>query len=185
MKISKIFLLLLVALAVTSCSSRDKDMEKIREMEKQVFTGPSGMDNEKAKALILLYEEFAGSHSGDSLAPACLYKAAELSINLNDGEGAIRFFDRVINEYPDYSKVPEACFLKAFVYEVTFQNINKAGDAYKDFLRKYPDHDLADDAQASINNLGKTPDQIILEAQKAAARAREDSLASAGSQKKN
>ncbi len=184
MKTLRMSLLLLAVVVLVSCGSRDKDFEKIRDMEKQVFTGPSGMDNEKAKELIKLYEAFADSHSGDTLAPACLYKAAELSINLNNGDDAIRFFDRVIDEYPDYSKVPEAYFLKAFVYEVTFQNINKAGDAYKVFLSKYPDHDLADDAQASINNLGKTPEQIILEAQRAAEKAREDSLAAAGTVKK-
>jgi outer membrane protein assembly factor BamD (BamD/ComL family) len=162
----------LIITGLAGCGSRDKDLEKIKTMEKEVFNLQTGMDKEKAAELIRLYENFADNHSKDTAAPACLYKAAELSINLNDGEGAIRLFDRVIKEYPDFYKVPEAMFLKGFVYEVTFRNT--------EFLKKYPDNEFAKDAKSSIDNLGKTPEQIIMEATNARNKAIEDSLAAAG-----
>jgi inosine/xanthosine triphosphate pyrophosphatase family protein len=32
---------------------------------------------------------------------------------------------------------------------------------YELFLQKYPDNDFADDARISIENLGKTPEELI------------------------
>ena len=43
------------------------------------------------------------------------------------------------------------------------KNLQKAGDAYREFLRKYPNHPLAKDAKTSLDNLGKPLDEIIKE----------------------
>jgi outer membrane protein assembly factor BamD (BamD/ComL family) len=176
MKIHRIIVIALIVLGLAACGSKEKEMEKIKTLEKEVFADANGMNKEKAAELVKLYVAFADAHSKDTLAASCLYKAAEMSINLNDGDGAIKYFDRVITEYQDYYKVPEAYFLKGFVYEVTFKNLNKAREAYTDFIKRYPNHDLTDDAEISLNNLGKTPEQIILEAQKKD-QAKQDSLA--------
>ena len=41
------------------------------------------------------------------------------------------------------------------------KNIVKARAAYQDFLQKYPKSDLANDATLSLQNLGKTPEEIV------------------------
>ena len=40
------------------------------------------------------------------------------------------------------------------------KNFEEAGKFYKKFIDKYPDHDLADDAQYELNNLGKDINEL-------------------------
>jgi TolA-binding protein len=54
-------------------------------------------------------------------------------------------------------------FLKAFVYEDQLHDLNKAKKYYEEFLEKYPDSDFADDARISLQNLGKSPEELIKE----------------------
>ena len=51
-------------------------------------------------------------------------------------------------------------FLKAFILEDNLKNIDAAEQAYQSFIDKYPNHHFADDAQFSLNNLGKTDAEI-------------------------
>ncbi len=178
MKTMRYLVLLCLVAGLAACGSASKDMEKIKTLESTVFKDPSGMNKEQAAELVKLYDAYASNWPKDSAAPTALYKAAEMSINLSKGNEAIVYFDRVIKEYPDYSRVPEAYFLKGFVYEVTLMNLGKAREAYAEFIQRYPNHELTDDAQASMNNLGKSPEQVILEAEKKAEQAKADSLAS-------
>ena len=79
------------------------------------------------------------------------------------GAQAIQYFHRVNNDFVNYEKAPLSMFLEAFVYETQLFDTQKAGEIYKEFIVKYPKHELADDAQASINNLGKTPEELVKE----------------------
>jgi hypothetical protein len=40
-------------------------------------------------------------------------------------------------------------------------NYNKAVDVYANFILKYPTSDLAEDAKYSIENMGKSPEEIF------------------------
>ncbi|MFA5195519.1 MAG: tetratricopeptide repeat protein, partial [Bacteroidales bacterium] len=139
-------------------------------------------DKTKVEELITLYKKFAEEFSDDSLAPEYLYKGATLLMNSEQNDEAINLLDRIFKDYPSFNKLPEALFLKAFIYENNIKNINKAREAYKDFLNKYPDSDLADDAKISLENLGKTPEQIIKEFEQKM-KQQEDSLAAATAKK--
>lgn len=174
--IYSVFVVVLLA-AFTACNSPEKDMAKIKSLESTVFKDKSGMNKGQAEELVKLYDEFAKKYPKDSAAVVCLYKAAEMSINLNKGMDAIGYFDRVIKEYPDYKHVPDAYFLKGFVYEISIMNIDKARQCYEEFLKKYPTHELAKDAEASLHNLGKTPEQVLLEAKQMNEQRVADSLA--------
>jgi hypothetical protein len=48
-----------------------------------------------------------------------------------------------------------------YIHENYFQELGKAKAIYEQFLQRYPDHDFADDAQISIENLGKSPEELI------------------------
>ena len=113
--------------------------------------------------MVDLYKKFADQHPKDSLAPVYLYKAANLLMNSDKNDDAIALLDNIIKDYDNFGKIEEAYFLKAFIYDNNIKNINKARTAYTDFLKKFPKSDLADDAQISLDNLGKTPEQIIKE----------------------
>ena len=185
MKHLKIVIVFVLALFIVSCKSNsDKLSKEINEKEKEFYlTGNPVPDKEKVNELLELYSKFADSYPKDSLTPVFLYKAATLSMNTDKSENAIIMLDRIINDYNDFPKLPETFFLKAFIYDNNIKNINKAREAYTVFLQKFPKNDLANDAAISLDNLGKTPEQIVNEFQAKEIR-RSDSIQAAEKQNK-
>jgi outer membrane protein assembly factor BamD (BamD/ComL family) len=167
MKNLQIIGIFLFALLFSSCKpSPDKMMKQIAQSEKELYAAGNAIpDKAKIKEMLDLYIKFADTYSKDSMTPVYLYKAANLSMNSNQNENAIILLDRIIKDYSNYSRLPETYFLKAFIYDNNIKNINKAREAYTVFLQKFPKSDLADDATISLDNLGKTPEQIINEFQ--------------------
>jgi len=162
----KNFILLLTIIfsfSLFSCSpSRDEMMGKITKMETDMKTIQK-VDSNAVTELLSAYQNFASKYSKDSLAPDYLYKAAGLAVGFNRGTQAIDLYETIINTYPEYKRVPECYFMEAFAYENVIGNIAKAKENYTKFLLKYPDHELADDAQAAIKFLGKSPEEMVRE----------------------
>ena len=161
----KNYLFIAIALFFVACSNKENEkIVKIQELEKTVFNDKTQTyDKEKSKELITLYVEYAKENPKDTLAPKYLFHAGELAMSLSFGNEAIQYFNGVNVDFPNYEKAPTALFLEAFVYETQIFDTQKAGEIYKQFVAKYPKHELADDAQASINNLGKTPEELVKE----------------------
>jgi outer membrane protein assembly factor BamD (BamD/ComL family) len=158
-------LLILGGIILFSCSDpRSEEIEKIAQMENALFSEENSMGNmDKADELINQYSLFADQFPEDSLAPEYLFKAADIAMNINKGEMAINIYNRILKSYPDFRKAPECLFLKAYVYENNLGQLNKARYYYQEFIDKYPDNDFADDAEISIQNLGKSPEELIKE----------------------
>ena len=75
-------------------------------------------------------------------------------------------YDEILDDYPDFEKAPTVLFLKAFVYDDQLQDYTNAKKYYELFLEKYPNNEFTDDAEISLKNLGKTPEELIEEFQK-------------------
>jgi len=165
MKVLQLFAVFFTGIMIISCTSpRDKAENQIISLEQTVYSDTTGLiDKTKVSELVNLYVDFAGKYPNDIKSPVFLYSAANVSVNLMDSQKAIELFDRLMVEYPDYEKVPECLFMKAFIYDNNLQEYDKAKEVYLEFLEKYPDDEFADDARASINNLGKSLEEIIRE----------------------
>ena len=157
-----IFATLVSVISLVSCQpSREKMEKKIASMETRLFDAESGFSRAGADSLIQEYQDFAAAFPTDSLAPVCLFKAASMVMNLQNGLRAIALFDEIRTSYPEYEKAPLCLFFTGYVQENVLGDIDQARVTYTLIIDTYPDHDFADDAQASINNLGKTPEQMI------------------------
>jgi len=155
-----------VALFLFSCSpSRDKMLSRITQMENELKTAQK-VDSIAVTELLSAYQNFASRFADDSMAPEYLYKAAGFAVGFNRGVQAVEIYESIIKTYPSYNKVPECYFMEAFTYENTIGNIGKASEYYNKFLAKYPQHQLADDAQAALKFLGKSPEEMVLEFEK-------------------
>lgn len=170
-------LFLLIGIMFASCtSSKDKDIAKIKDLEKIVLaktTAPVNVDT--AKQLVDAYIKYAKDFPKDSSSANYLFNAANISMNIGKGQLSVDLYDQIMKDYPEFSKVADCMFLKAFVYDNTLKEYKKAKVAYEAFINKYPTHEFADDAQACLDNLGKTPEQLYKEFE---AKEKEDSLAS-------
>jgi len=182
-KTTSIIIIAVIAIFFTACSSREKKLEKITKLEKELFSDKvTRLDTTKANEIIKLYISFAEDFSSDSLAPVYLFRAADLSMNMQNGNQAVQLFDKVIQKYPKYEKTPDSYFLCAFAYENVLKNFTKANQYYTDFIAKFPTHALFNDAKVSLSNLGKTPEQLVAEFE--AKQSAQDSLQQLAEKKK-
>jgi TolA-binding protein len=154
-----------LVITISSCGNkREAELLKIKELETKLFADSTNVKDEvSAYNLQVAYTHFAEEFPSDPEAPEYLFKAADLGLGMAWSKSTIDFLDKIIREYPDYPKVPDAVFIKAFVYDHQLNDDVKAGEIYKEFIAKYPDHVFAKDAQASLNNLGKSDEDVIRE----------------------
>lgn len=161
--LSTVFLLIIASLLSSCQTDPGSDLEaQIKDVEKQLFETKNGViDKKEAANIIHLYTQFADQHPQNEKSPQYLFKAADVSINSFHSDATVKLFNRILKEYPDFEKAPQALFLKAFTYENYLMNLDSARVSYTLFLEKYPNHNFANDAQVSLNNLGKSPEEII------------------------
>ncbi|MFC2117252.1 tol-pal system YbgF family protein [Bacteroidota bacterium] len=163
---TRFFIILLSLFVISSCnqkSERDIEFEKVSELEEQLYgdTLITEINHKLAAEMVQAYVNFSEKFTEDSLAPEFLYKAAEISMNLNQGNQAILYFETIKLKYQNFNKIPECLFLQAFIHEDQLNNQEKATELYNQFMVKYPNHDLFDDAQISVQNMGKSLEEIL------------------------
>ena len=158
-------ILMLAVVVFAACSSKQEELKtEIKTMEDVLFADANKMiDKAKARELIDMYVQFGDEFPESEEAPSMLFKAGDMSMNLNMPKEAVDIFDRIMNNYPDYEKTPQCLFLKGYIFENNMGDLNGAKKIYEEFLEKYPNDDFADDAEVSIKNLGKSPEELIKE----------------------
>jgi outer membrane protein assembly factor BamD (BamD/ComL family) len=141
--------------------------DSIASLENEIFDpGKDKLDRLKAKELIELYVKVAHEDPKSESAPEYLFKAGDLSINVQNPNSTIMIFDEILVDYPDYEKAPTVLFFKAFIYDDQLHDFANAKKYYELFIEKYPNNEFTDDAEISLKNLGKTPEELIEEFQK-------------------
>ena len=96
---------------------------------------------------------YADTYKDDTTSASYLFKAGDLSNGLQRPKEAIAIFERLRTSFPKYRKTPAALFMQGFIYETSLQNKDKAKEKYKEFVQKYPGHNLTPSAQASLDQL--------------------------------
>jgi len=159
-----VFISVILAGIMLQCSPDPKS--RIKKLEEKIGSENFTFDEkgmQTANELLQSYIDYADSHKDSPDAPDYLYKAADLALNINKSKQSLDLYNQIIYQYPDFKKAPECLFLVGYIYENYFQNYGKAKEIYESFIAKYPDHDFADDAAISIENMGKSPEELIRE----------------------
>ncbi len=167
-----LIIFIVIVIVAASCAgpkakkvrTKQEIQDSITAMENELFSLKSTrIDKHKVLDMIGLYTEYAREFPDDTLAPVYLFKASDISMNLYRPLETIRILDTIMIKYPDFSKTPTALFLKAFIYEDQVKNYKLARKYYQQFIDKYPDNEFTDDARMSLQNLGKSPEELIKE----------------------
>ena len=156
----KIIVLLLIAGFFVGCNSNDP-AKRIEKLEEQAFATEKAIDPVVASDLVSAYCDFADANPDDTMTPEYLFKAVDVSMNLNEPQRTIYIIDKLVKEYPDYPRTQAALFIKAFIFETRYGNLDMAKKIYEQYLEMYPNGDFADDCKASIENLGLTPEELV------------------------
>jgi tetratricopeptide (TPR) repeat protein len=129
----------------------------------KIFLDPDqiGINEIAARNYVDACETFAMVLPDHKDTPALLFKAAELAKTVRTFPKTLSLYDWIIDKYPNYENAGLALFLKAFIMENQFKKFDEAKKLYAEFIEKYPDHKFADDAQFSLENIGKSGEEIM------------------------
>jgi len=158
-----IVFIMAVSLFMGCQSKQEKDHDKLLRLEKALNDSAASFDKAKAIELRNAYLEYIKSWPQDSMNAAYTFKGAEFSMSLREFQKAIELFQRYYKAWPENPKAADCLFLVGFIYENELKNYNEARNSYAEFIQKYPQHPYADDAEILIQNLGKSPEELIRE----------------------
>ena len=148
---------------MVSCTSKKSDKELFDEAQKN-------LKEDKIPEAVIAFEEIVNDYSDSELAPEALSQLAGLyqnklikSISEKENlEKAIELFKKLYQEYPKSSFAPSGLFMAGFINANELNNYDEATRLYKQFLEEYPDDELAASAQAELDNMGLTPEEILM-----------------------
>ncbi len=81
--------------------------------------------------------------------------------NLQNFQAAVDGYRLYMQRFPQGKKASVAMFLTAFLYNNELKNLDSAKVFYERFLSTYPKDEMAASAQFELNNLGKSPEDIL------------------------
>jgi outer membrane protein assembly factor BamD (BamD/ComL family) len=144
-------------------NSEEKAMEEVKKVEAKLYGDEKDFkfDEALARDAINTYKDYAEKNPESKQSPEMLLKAADLHRALKEYPQAVEIYKKIETAYPDFEKLPHIIFLQGFVYENEMHRLAEAKERYDYFLQKYPEHELANDVRFSLQNLGKTPEEII------------------------
>lgn len=159
----KSIIALLTLLLIVGCSTKKSDKELFDEAQKN-------LKEDKIPEAIMAFEELVNDHSDSELAPESLSQLGSLYQNkqiksLSERENlekAISIFKKLYDEYPESSYAPSGLFMAGFIYANELKNYDEATKLYKQFLQEYPNDELAASAKAELDNMGLTPEEILM-----------------------
>jgi tetratricopeptide (TPR) repeat protein len=157
-----IVLLLVVSSLLAACTSEKEKLSKaIAAKEKELLADSvRSVDRVKAKEMIALYRQYAEKYKDDTLSNEYIFRAADISNGIGEYREAIALY-KTVADRPEFRKHAVALFLQGFIYENQLTDYFQARTIYQKFLDKYPDHPLANDVRYSMENLGKSPEELI------------------------
>jgi TolA-binding protein len=159
----KSIIALLTIFLIVGCSTKKTDKELFDEAQQN-------LKQDKIPEAVMAFEEIVNDHSDSYLAPEALSQLAGLyqnklikSISEKENlEKAIELFKKLHADYPKSSFAPSGLFMAGFINANELQNYDEATRLYKQFLQEYPNDVLASSAQAELDNMGLTPEEILM-----------------------
>lgn len=168
------FLVFFGALFYQSCTNQSPDSTKAPAADRELLTlqikqledtlrskADMPIDRKLAKELILKSIAYAEAFPEDELSPAHLFRAGNVAIGIGSFEEAASYFEIIHQKYGGYERAPDALFLEGFTYENHLKNKEKAKICYNDFLKRFPDDQLADQVRVVLENIDKTPEELV------------------------
>ena len=159
----KSIIALLAIFIIVGCSTKKTDQELFDEAQ-------LNLKQDKIPEAVMAFEEIVNDHSDSELASEALSQLAGLyqnklikSISEKENlEKAIELFKKLHADYPKSSFAPSGLFMAGFINANELQNYDEATNLYKQFLKEYPSDELAASAQAELDNMGLTPEEILM-----------------------
>jgi tetratricopeptide (TPR) repeat protein len=158
----------IASLAITACNNtpkeptRDELAQSIDSIESPIMNAAqiASVDTVQGNKLVELYVQFADAFPTDTLAPTYLHRAAQVANGMGLIDDMVTYYDRVIDNYPDYVNLDECYYEKGIALDNAGRK-DEARKAYEEFLEEYPDHFLADDIRCALPLLDMSDEMLF------------------------
>jgi tetratricopeptide (TPR) repeat protein len=144
---------------------REDLLKQIGALEKELYASET-LNEEKAKKIVSLYETYYQNYHKYPETPDFLFKAGEITENINQPYRSINFYTHCYEEYPAFKYSAECLFRMANLYDYKLSNYIKAKALYEEVKTQFPKSPLAKDADAAIKLMSKSDQDMIREFEK-------------------
>lgn len=162
-KTLKLMVIALLTLGLFSCGETRKKItvEELREAQSTLFNNGS-LNEKEAPKVAEKYCRFVKQNPDDTASVKWLYHALEINVMLKNSEKSIEIGNQLLEQYHQSRWAPQTLLtLGSFVYNDQLNDTAQAHVMFQRLIDEYPDSDLVDDAQKSIEYLGLSPDEIM------------------------
>ncbi len=160
-----LFILLGFSILFFSCQTREKISTKIDNQLDSInrsvaFAKP---EPQKAERVIANINQFISKYPADTLSPKYLLEVGIIYQKQEKYNEAIAVLDRIQQEYPDARQSSTALFMQGFIYNNLLHDYQLAAKKYELYLQKYSEVNpqLSRDIKIELQNLGKSPEEIL------------------------
>lgn len=119
-----------------------------------------------AEKLVRDSKHYANQFKDNKKTPGFLFRAGEVARSIGNTEEAINIFRRTYTQFPQSDFAVKAMFMEANTFEDDLKEKEKAKKAYQRVIDRYPEDELAKEAQKLLEVIDKTPEELIKEFQK-------------------
>jgi len=157
----------ILAIIATSCGKskkREKAIDEINNLTKEFESSISdyNFDLNKAHQLAELYNNFISEFPKDSVVPEMTIKLSILQASyLGETQLAVQNLESLVDKFPDSEQAPQALFLAGDYYQYKLKEFDKARNCYEKMVEKYPKDPLTAQARILLQNLGKSPEELL------------------------
>jgi tetratricopeptide (TPR) repeat protein len=150
--------LMLCVITVSACSKKNSEpvWQSLTEKEK------SAQDSTSIRALRDGLYQFYKTFPDSAHAAEALLKSARIDESMGNVREAINQYAEIDLRYPESTESATALFLTGFAYNNQLSDTTRARAALEKFLKKNPNHPLAQAAQFELQTLGMTLDRILI-----------------------
>lgn len=156
----QLFISLLI-LFLLGCSNKKNQIVSSIDALEETMADEDFPSKENMKKIIILYNDYANNYPNDEKTYGYLELKAKYQNASEEYTEAVKTYRTIINKYPNNPRTAENMFMLAFIQDNNLGNKKRAEELYKKIINDYPSHELADDAQFSLDNLYLSDSEIL------------------------
>ena len=160
-KMKKLALIMLMSFLMGSCGEYQKVLNKGKNTEKYQMA-VALYEKEEYKKAITLFEKIMGPYANKPQMERIQYMISDCYFQTENYTMASYYFSKFITNYPESTKAQEAAYLSAKsyylaapVYSRDQEDTYKALTAYQDFIDKFPNSELIEEANKDYAALNR------------------------------
>jgi len=98
---------------------------------------------------------------GKKLTDKELIELAQKEYGRGNHEKAVSYYEEIVRIHPDSELCSTALFMIGYVNANELKDYEKANKVYSEFLEKYPENELVSSVNFELENMGKSPEQLV------------------------